>query len=61
MKCPRCSTEMRIWNSKYVYKEGQLYKKLNFSCFNPECTNFRKIVSAEYIPLEVAEDTEEGT
>ena len=52
---------MRIWNSKYVYKEGQLFKKLNFSCFNKDCTNYHKIVSAEYIPLEVSEDVEEST
>lgn len=61
MKCPKCNTEMRIWNSKYVYKDGQLNKKLNFSCFNKDCTNFHKIVSSEYIPLEVSPDEEEGT
>lgn len=61
MKCPKCSTEMRIWKSSYVFKEGQLNKKLTFSCFNKDCTNFRKMVSAEYIPLEVSQDEEEGT
>ena len=59
MKCPRCNTEMRIWNSKYVYKDGELFKKLNFSCFNKDCTNYKKIVTSEYIPLEMTE--EEGT
>ena len=56
MKCPLCNTEMRIVRSSYVLRGTSLSKKLSFSCFNKDCSNYRKDVASTYIPLEVSEE-----
>lgn len=58
MKCPRCNVEMRINSSGYVLRGDKLFKRLGYVCRNKDCSNYGQLVKNDYIPLEVAEETE---
>lgn len=59
MKCPLCSTEMRIKSSSYVTKEGAIFIKQIMTCRKKDCPNFGKDVKAVYSALgNIVEDSE---
>lgn len=67
MVCPRCKIEARISNSKYVTendtspdKETKLYIVQEFTCRNPQCTDFGKVVIAKKNQLRLEKDEEQS-
>jgi len=59
MKCPLCSTELRIIANKNILKSGKLYRRMIFACLNKECTNYNKDLEQKDVELEVEEIDEE--
>lgn len=59
MKCPLCNTEERITVNKMILKGSKLYRRMEFSCMNKNCENFRKTLRAEDTEIEVEEIPDE--
>lgn len=58
MQCPKCRLEAVISNSKYVIEndttpdeETKLYIEQEFSCRNPQCTEYGKVIGSNKNPL----------
>lgn len=67
MVCPKCKIEARISNSKYVTEgdaspneETKLYIVQEFTCRNPQCTGYGKVVAAKKNSLKLEKDEEQS-
>jgi len=63
MKCPRCNIEARISRSRYVTenddnpdKQTKLFLEQSFTCRNPQCTDYGKVIRTVRNPLRLEKD-----
>lgn len=63
MLCPLCKVEMAISSSRYKVEndssaeaETKLYMVQEFSCRNPQCSNFGKVVDTRKNPLQLSKE-----
>lgn len=57
MKCPLCSTELRIQSNNLVKrKDGTFAYKMVLTCQSQKCPNYLKEVSTVYTPVEITEE-----
>ena len=65
MKCPQCQVEMRISRSRNVVENDttpevatKLYIEQDLTCFNKQCSNYKKVVKTVRNELPLANGTE---
>ena len=52
--CPKCKTQLRIMNYKYVLRDGHLYMVQDLTCRNPNCENNGVVVTTIEHELELS-------
>ena len=58
MKCPLCSTEMRIQDNTLVHMADDSFAfRMRLVCRSKECPNSGKVVKTIYTPIAVEEDS----